>query len=165
MGHAGNGSLPPPPSDMRHGGGAYDREPGFARQFSAEPPHSMGSGGMGSGAPPAMGAPNSNAGPMCGSCAAPAMGNPSSSAMAESKAALERALPREEAELLRLSDESKQLANELVEMRFKHCKADDAAGKIERQLIVLDTLIGRSQADRAHLEEHGTLPPPTFRKR
>ena len=123
-------------------------------------------GGSHGGAPPVMGAPapSSNAGPLSGSSAPPAMGNPSSSAMAESRLALERALPREEAELLRLADESKQLANELVDLRFKHCKADDAASTIARQIIVLDTLIGRSLADRAHLEEHGTLPPPTFRK-
>jgi len=90
------------------------------------------------------------------------MGAPSASVAAESRAALEKLLPREEAELLRAADESRQLHNEMIELRFKHCAADDVASTLASEIALLDAVIEQSAADRAHLDAHGTLPPPSL---
>ena len=91
-----------------------------------------------------------------------AMGNPTSGALADGRAALEKLLTREESELLRLGDESKRLANELLELRFKHYQAEDHAEALINEIVVLDSQIERSASDRKYLEEHGMLPPPNF---
>ena len=70
------------------------------------------------------------------------------SAVAEGRSALESLLGPQEAMLLRLSDESKQLSNELVELRFKHCLADDAASVLGLRIDHLDTIINQSASDR-----------------
>jgi hypothetical protein len=74
--------------------------------------------------------------------------------------ALEKLLDPAEAQLLRISEESKQLTNELVELRLKHCTSEDEASALELQIEHLDMLIERSVADRAFLEKNGTLPMP-----
>ena len=79
-----------------------------------------------------------------------------------SLAAVEALLPPEEVRLLRMNEEGKRLSYELAEMRFHHAVLEDKAGALERELLHLDALIKRSAADRAHLEAHGTLPPPSL---
>ena len=97
---------------------------------------------------------------MMGASAAPIMGGGGDGGAA--RAQLEKLLPKEEAELLRLGEEAKALSNELVELRFKHCKAEDTAATLENELVVLDAQIERLASDRAYLEAHGSLPPPSF---
>lgn len=87
-----------------------------------------------------------------------------SAAAAETRSTLEALLSPAEAHLLRLSEESKQLTNELVDLRFKHYGIDDKACRLQNEIRHLDVMIARAAADRQYLEKHGSLPlprPPT----
>ena len=83
-----------------------------------------------------------------------------SAAAAETRSSLEALLPPTEVHLLRLSEESKQLTNELVDLRFKHYGLDDQAGKLRNEIEHLDVMISRAAVDREYLETHGSLPVP-----
>ena len=83
-----------------------------------------------------------------------------SAAAAETRSSLEALLSPSEVHLLRLSEESKQLTNELVDLRFKHYGLDDQAGKLRNEIEHLDVMISRAAADREYLETHGSLPVP-----
>ena len=83
-----------------------------------------------------------------------------SAAAAETRSSPEALLSPAEVHLLRLSEESKQLTNELVDLRFKHYGLDDQAGKLRSEIAHLDVVISRAAADREHLETHGSLPVP-----
>ena len=72
---------------------------------------------------------------------------------------LSEGLPPAEASLLRLSEEAKRLANDLVDLRFRHYEVEDKASALERRQAQLDVLLGRSASDRAYLETNGELPP------
>lgn len=84
------------------------------------------------------------------------------SSAAPERSNLESLLPPAEAALLRLSDESKHLTNELVDLRFKHYVIDDQATALSNRILHLDALIAKDASDRAFLEAHGSLPPPSL---
>ena len=79
----------------------------------------------------------------------------------EARRALEKLLPKEEVELLRLADESRKAEAELFEHRFKHYELEDKADALANELLMIDIMLKKSQADREYLEEHGELPPPS----
>lgn len=120
-----------------------------------------GGGGGGANAAPtlhaqlSMGSMGSSAAGMGGSG-----GGMASAAAAETRSTLEALLSPAEAHLLRLSEESKQLTNELVDLRFKHYGIDDKACKLRNEIVHLDVRIARAAADRQYLETHGSLPLP-----
>ena len=65
--------------------------------------------------------------------------------------------------LLRLNEEAKRLANDLVDLRFRHYEVEDKAGALERRQAQLDVLLGRSApSDPALLGNKRQLPPPAF---
>ena len=83
-----------------------------------------------------------------------------SAAAAEARRSLEASLSPSGGHLLRLSEESKQLTNELVDLRFKHYGLDDQAGKLRNEIEHLDVMTSGAAADREYLETHGSLPVP-----
>ena len=78
----------------------------------------------------------------------------------EARKLLERLVPPDEAHILRLQDEGRSLLNELAEMRFKHYELENNVQEAANEVAVLSAKIARSQADRAYLDAHGSLPPP-----
>ena len=68
------------------------------------------------------------------------------SSAAPERSNLESLLPPAEAALLRLSDESKHLTNELVDLRFKHYVIDDQATALSNRILHLDALIAKDAA-------------------
>lgn len=95
-----------------------------------------------------------------GGGAAASNGGPSAQEAQENRNRLEGLVGPQEAHLLRLAEDSKQLTNELHELRFKHCVAEDAVHALDVRICHLDTLISQTAHDRQFLEKHGTLPPP-----
>ena len=59
---------------------------------------------------------------------------------------------------VRLGEEATRLSNELVDLRFRHWLADDAASAAEKRVAHVDALLARSASDRGHIEHHGCAP-------
>ena len=178
-----NGSGPPLPSreaslsmgngrgDGRGGGGVGgvgvggERGPGCAAPGLL--PKSMSVSSSGGTAPtldrtPSAGGNGAGGASGASFLSAPPLSAQSSMAHEANVAAVEALLPKEEARILRLDEDGKRLGNELVELRFQHCLLEDRALALERELDELGGLLAKSMSDRAHLDENGTLPPPSM---